>query len=98
MPMLDLRAALKQCSIAAILRGVKPDEIDAVGDALGDAGVTVMEVPLNSPQPFESIRRLATHHSARALIGAGTVLDVSDVARGKDAGGGLVGRRSVRPE
>ena len=53
--MLDLRAALTQCPIAAILRGVKPDEIDAIGDALVEAGVTVIEVPLNSPQPFESI-------------------------------------------
>ena len=54
--MLDLRAALPYCPIVAILRGVKPDEIDAIGDALVEAGVTVIEVPLNSPQPFESIR------------------------------------------
>jgi 2-dehydro-3-deoxyphosphogalactonate aldolase len=98
MPMLDLRAALKQCSIAAILRGVKPDEIDAVGDALVDAGVTVMEVPLNSPQPFESIRRLAARHGTRALIGAGTVLDVSDVARVKDAGGRLMVAPNFDPD
>jgi 2-dehydro-3-deoxyphosphogalactonate aldolase len=98
MPMLDLRAALKQCPIAAILRGVKPADIDAIGNALVDAGVTVMEVPLNSPQPFESIRRLATHHSARALIGAGTVLDVSDVARVKDAGGRLMVAPNFDPD
>ena len=55
----DLRAALTQCPIVAILRGVTPDEIDAIGDALVEAGVTVIEVPLNSPQPFESIERLA---------------------------------------
>src|SRR5262245_41582007 len=88
--MLDLRAALKQCRIAAILRGVKPDEIDAIGDALVEAGVTVVEVPLNSPQPFESIRRLAARHSHHALVGAGTVLEVADVARVKDAGGQLI--------
>ena len=86
----DLRAALTQCPIVAILRGVKPDEIDAIGDALVEAGVTVIEVPLNSPQPFESIERLAARHGARALVGAGTVLEAADVARVKDAGGKLV--------
>jgi 2-dehydro-3-deoxyphosphogalactonate aldolase len=88
--MLDLRAALKVCPIAAILRGVKPDEIDAVGDALVEAGVTVIEVPLNSPGPFESIRRLAARHGARALVGAGTVLDAGDVGRVAQAGGKLI--------
>ena len=71
----DLRAALAQCPIAAILRGVKPDEIDAVGDALIEAGITVIEVPLNSPQPFESIKRLAARHGTTRSIGAGTVLE-----------------------
>ena len=87
---MDLRAALSQCPIVAILRGVKPDEIDAIGDALVEAGVTVIEVPLNSPQPFESIRRLAARHGAHALIGAGTVLEAADVARVKEAGGQLI--------
>ena len=86
----DLRAALTTCPIVAILRGVKPDEIDAIGDALVEAGVTVIEVPLNSPQPFESIKRLAERHGARALVGAGTVLEAADVARVKEAGGQLV--------
>ncbi len=88
--MLDLRAALKQCPIAAILRGVTPHEIDAIGDALIHAGVTIIEVPLNSPNPFESIARLAARHGARALIGAGTVLEVGDVACVKEAGGRLI--------
>src|SRR3954447_18272668 len=87
---MDLRAALRQCPIAAILRGVKPDEIDAAGDALIEAGVAVIEVPLNSPQPFESIKRLAARHAHHALIGAGTVLEAGDVARVKDAGGQLI--------
>ena len=86
----DLRAALTQCPIVAILRGVKPDEVDAIGDALVAAGVTVIEVPLNSPSPFESIRRLAMRHGERALIGAGTVLEAADVARVADAGGKLI--------
>lgn len=88
--MLDLRAALKQCPIAAILRGVTPVETDAVSDALVAAGVTIIEVPLNSPEPFESIARLAARHGARALIGAGTVLEAADVARVAEAGGRLM--------
>ena len=88
--MLDLRAALTQCPIAAILRGVTPDEIDAIGDALVETGITIIEVPLNSPNPFESIKRLAARHGAHALIGAGTVLEASDVARVRDAGGRLM--------
>jgi 2-dehydro-3-deoxyphosphogalactonate aldolase len=86
----DLRTALKQCPVVAILRGVKPDEIDAVGDALVESGIMVIEVPLNSPDPFDSIGHLAKRHGARALIGAGTVLETPDVARVKDAGGQLI--------
>ncbi len=86
----DLRAALEQCPIVAILRGVAPDAIDAIGDALVEAGVTIIEVPLNSPQPFESIARLAKRHGAHALVGAGTVLEAADAARVADAGGKLV--------
>jgi 2-dehydro-3-deoxyphosphogalactonate aldolase len=86
----DLRSALKQCPVVAILRGVKPDEVDAVGDALVEAGIIVIEVPLNSPDPFASINRLAKRHGTRALIGAGTVLETPDIARVKDAGGKLI--------
>jgi 2-dehydro-3-deoxyphosphogalactonate aldolase len=86
----DLRIALAQCPVVAILRGVQPDEVDAVGGALVEAGITVIEVPLNSPDPFDSIGRLAKRHGARALIGAGTVLEIPDIARVKDAGGKLI--------
>ena len=96
--MLDLRAALKQCRIAAILRGVTPDEIDGIGDALVEAGVTIIEVPLNSPRPFESIRRLAARHGEHALVGAGTVLEANDVARVKDAGGRLMVAPNFDPD
>ena len=85
-----LRQALRQCPIVAILRGVKPDEIVAVGDALVEAGITIIEVPLNSPQPFDSIARLAARQGHAALIGAGTVLNAEDVTLVKDAGGQLV--------
>ena len=86
----SLREALRQCPIVAILRGVRPDEIVAIGDALVEAGILIIEVPLNSPQPFDSIARLAARHGHRALIGAGTVLEVEDVTLVKDAGGDLV--------
>ncbi len=88
--MLDLRSALARCPVVAILRGVKPDEVDAIGDALVEAGITIIEVPLNSPNPFESIKRLAARHGARALVGAGTVLKAADVARVAAAGGRLI--------
>jgi 2-dehydro-3-deoxyphosphogalactonate aldolase len=74
----------------ATLRGVTPDEAVAVGEAILSAGIRIIEVPLNSPEPFHSIRALADAFSGRALIGAGTVLDTLSVARVKDAGGQLV--------
>jgi 2-dehydro-3-deoxyphosphogalactonate aldolase len=81
---------LKPLPLIAVLRGIAPDEVDGVGDALVDAGFRVLEVPLNSPRPFESIGRLAQRFGDRCLIGAGTVLDVADVARVRDAGGRIV--------
>lgn len=76
--------------VIAILRGVKPDEALDVGHALFDAGIRAIEVPLNSPQPFTSIRKLADAFGTKALIGAGTVLTADDVDRVADAGGRLV--------
>ena len=85
-----LRARLDQCPLVAIIRGVMPDQAVAVGRAIFDAGIRIVEVPLNSPDPFDSIGRLASALGDDALIGAGTVLNVSDVGRVRDAGGGLV--------
>jgi 2-dehydro-3-deoxyphosphogalactonate aldolase len=79
-----------ECPIIAILRGITPDEIVAIGDALTSAGVKIIEIPLNSPDPLESIRRLSQALGDRALVGAGTVLNIDDVANVKDAGGQLV--------
>jgi 2-dehydro-3-deoxyphosphogalactonate aldolase len=76
--------------VVAILRGVRPDEVLAVAQALIDGGIGVIEVPLNSPQPFDSIARLAREVGARARIGAGTVLTATDVDRAADAGATLV--------
>lgn len=83
-------AAFAQCPLVAILRGVAPHEIDAVGDALVDAGFTLIEVPLNSPDPLDSIARLAKRFGGRAVIGAGTVLRVEDVAAVEAAGGAMI--------
>ncbi|MEX0368174.1 MAG: 2-dehydro-3-deoxy-6-phosphogalactonate aldolase [Ruegeria sp.] len=67
--------------IIAILRGITPEEAVPVADALVDAGITRIEVPLNSPQPFDSIGKMLNAHGDAAMIGAGTVLDVRDVER-----------------
>jgi 2-dehydro-3-deoxyphosphogalactonate aldolase len=74
----------------AVLRGITPEEIPDVGKALVDNGFRILEVPLNSPRPFDSIRRLATSFGERCLVGAGTVIEIADVARVKGGGGRLV--------
>lgn len=76
--------------LIAVLRGISPEEVEAVAGALVDNGFRILEVPLNSPRPFESIRKLADGHGERCLVGAGTVLRVADVARVRDAGGRIV--------
>ena len=76
--------------IIAILRGVTPDDAVAVAQACIDAGITRIEVPLNSPDPLTSIRRMADAHGDVAEIGAGTVLTPDDVGRVRDAGGRLI--------
>lgn len=86
---MDFATAFAELPLVAILRGLKPDKALAVGDALLDAGFTLIEVPLNSPDPFDSIARLVKHCGDRALVGAGTVLTTDDVARLGDAGGKL---------
>ena len=84
---MTLEEALNACGIVAILRGVSPDEAIPVGQALYDAGVRVVEVPLNSPAPFLSIAKLAKEFAGRMVVGAGTVLTVQDVNMLKSAGG-----------
>lgn len=85
-----LKARLGECPLVAIIRGVTPDEAVAVGEAIHAAGIRIIEVPLNSPDPLESIRRLAGALGERALIGAGTVLSVECVGRVAEAGGRLI--------
>ena len=76
--------------LVAILRGLEPDHAVDVADALVEAGFSAIEVPLNSPRPFDSIERIALKHGATALIGAGTVLTADDVDRLSGAGGRLL--------
>ncbi len=76
--------------VIAILRGIAAAEIDAVGGALVKAGIRMIEVPLNSPDPFSSIAALQRQFGDRALIGGGTVLDVASVDRIAASGAGLV--------
>lgn len=85
-----LDAALAQLPLVAILRGLAPEEAEAIGEALVEAGFRLIEVPLNSPEPFTSIERLARRFGEAAVIGAGTVLEPAAVARLEAAGGSLV--------
>jgi len=82
--------AFAKCPLIAILRGVKPHEVEAIGDALVEAGFTILEVPMNSPDPLDSIARLARRFEGRAVVGAGTVLRVEDVEAVGAAGGTLI--------
>ncbi|MBV9811867.1 MAG: 2-dehydro-3-deoxy-6-phosphogalactonate aldolase, partial [Acetobacteraceae bacterium] len=76
--------------LIAILRGVRPDEVEGIAQALLDAGVAIVEVPLNSPDPLASIRLLARRFGARMLVGAGTVMTTAEVDAVADAGGTLL--------
>ena len=76
--------------LIAILRGLKPEEAEPVVGVLIEAGLTAIEIPLNSPDPFRSIETAARIAPKNCLIGAGTVLTVEDVARLDDAGGRLM--------
>jgi 2-dehydro-3-deoxyphosphogalactonate aldolase len=83
-------STLEEAPLIAILRGIRPPEAEAVGAALIEAGVRLIEVPLNSPDPFNSIARLVKRFGEDALIGAGTVLAAEDVTELADIGASLV--------
>ena len=86
---MTLEEALAESGIIAIVRGVKPGEILAVAEALYSAGVRVIEVPLNSPNPYDSISLLAAEYQGRMICGGGTMLTRSHVEKVCAAGGRL---------
>ncbi|RMC37561.1 2-dehydro-3-deoxy-6-phosphogalactonate aldolase [Paracoccus alkanivorans] len=88
--MMDWNTGFRTCPLVAILRGVKPDEVEGIAEELIGAGFALIEVPLNSPQPYDSIGRLTRRFADRAVIGAGTVLTAEQVAKVEDAGGRLI--------
>ncbi len=88
--MSSYQAHFEQRPLVAILRGILPAEVEAVGEALCDAGFTLIEVPLNSPDAIDSIGRLAARLAGRATVGAGTVLSIEQVRAVADAGGQMI--------
>ncbi|HEY8381758.1 MAG TPA: 2-dehydro-3-deoxy-6-phosphogalactonate aldolase [Microvirga sp.] len=84
------RDYLSSLPLVAILRGLKPENAEAVGHALVEAGFRIIEVPLNSPEPLRSIEILAKTMPEDVLVGAGTVLEPEAVDRVRDAGGALI--------
>ena len=82
----SLRDYLNPLPLIAILRGIQPEEAVAVAEALLENGFRILEVPLNSPRPYESIARMIEYAGDRALIGAGTVLTAEQVSRSPQVG------------
>lgn len=91
---MTLNEALETCGIIAILRGVTPQEAPDVTNVLFDAGIRIVEVPLNSPDPFVSIEKLSKSYAGKMVVGAGTVLSEQDVNVLKEHGGAI----SVSPD
>ena len=96
--MKELETWFERMPVVAILRGVKPDEVIEIGEALYKAGIGVIEVPLNSPDPLESINKLSTTMGDRCVVGAGTVLSVEDVDAVADAGGLIAVTPNTNPQ
>jgi 2-dehydro-3-deoxyphosphogalactonate aldolase len=92
------RTYLEECPLIAIIRGVTPNEAEAVGQAIIDAGIRMIEVPLNSPDPLKSIERLSAKLGDRAMIGAGTVLMAEEVPNVRAAGGGIIVSPNTNPD
>lgn len=93
----EFRTHFAACPLVAIIRGVTPDEVEAIGEAILAGGIRIIEVPLNSPNPLESIRRLSRRLAGRAMVGAGTVLHEDRVRDVAEAGGQLVVSPNTNP-
>ena len=89
---------LGRCPLIAIIRGVRPDEAEDIGNAIYEAGIRMIEVPLNSPDPIKSIERLANRFGDDMLVGGGTVFTPANVADIRSAGGRLVVSPHSRPD
>ena len=87
---MDIKAWLQRSPIIAILRGVRPEEVESIGFALERAGIVIVEVPLNSPDAFESISILSRVLGDRMLVGAGTLTNPQQVTEVAAAGGQLI--------
>lgn len=96
-PTAEFERHLSSCPLIAILRGVEPAEVEAIGDALVGAGIGIIEVPLNSPEPYRSIALLRALLGDRALVGAGTVLEPEQVGLVAQAGGQIVVSPNTSP-
>jgi 2-dehydro-3-deoxyphosphogalactonate aldolase len=93
-----LNVYLEQCPLIGIIRGVTPQEAEAIGEAIVEAGIRIIEVPLNSPDPLRSIGLLSAKVGDRALVGAGTVLMAEEVPSVRAAGGGIIVSPNTNPE
>ncbi|CUH45550.1 2-dehydro-3-deoxy-6-phosphogalactonate aldolase [Ruegeria atlantica] len=96
--MIDLTAALAENPLIAILRGLEPENALPVAGELIEAAFRIVEVPLNSPDPLESIARIAKHYGAQAVVGAGTVLTAEQVDAVADAGGRIIVSPNMNPD
>ena len=86
----SLHTALTQLPLVAILRGITPEEVVEVAQALKEEGFKIIEVPLNSPEPYQSIKRLVDAFGDQLLIGGGTVLSTAQVDKIYSVGGKLI--------
>jgi len=93
-----LHRYLDECPLIAIIRGVRPDEAEGIGNAIYEGGIRIIEVPLNSPEPLKSIELLAQKFGERMLVGAGTVLNPTDVSRVREVGGRIIVSPDTNPE
>jgi 2-dehydro-3-deoxyphosphogalactonate aldolase len=96
--MIDLTTVFATNPLIAILRGLRPENALPVSDTLISAGFRIIEVPLNSPDPLDSIHQIAERYGAQALIGAGTVLNVAQVEAVAEAGGRIIVSPNMNPD
>ncbi|WP_424974402.1 2-dehydro-3-deoxy-6-phosphogalactonate aldolase [Dinoroseobacter sp. S124A] len=96
--MIELGDALSSSPLIAILRGLEPGNAGPVSKTLVDAGFQIIEVPLNSPDPLDSIAQISSQHGTAAIVGAGTVLTTAQVDAVADAGGRIIVSPNMNPD